>query len=347
MRAKDAKQLDFRLLLQKMGYSPVQGGIKKGGDEIWYKSPLNHSDNTASFHITKGHTAAWVFNCFSTGEKGTIIDFVIAHSGNNVHDIKTALAYLREQFPGTLFEDHSKRTGNNNIKPQTSFSFHKQNNNPININTPPLVADRQLEYLEDLPLKSGQLLHYLLHDRKIPIHLSQKYLRLVRYKNLKHGKTFYAIGLRNRAGGFEIRAGSSSYSFKSALIARDISVIKGGDSSQCLVVEGMVDALSHMVMEGDVLPPYDLIVMHSVNTYVRCSNFIKEQGYKLIHTALDNDNTGKKCTARFKEEYGLKTISHSLKFSPHKDLNKALQMGEIIQLFTDNDFVPKTQSPSL
>lgn len=335
MNSKQAKQLDFPRLLEKMGYSPAKGGIKKSGREIWYHSPLNRDDKTPSFHLTKGSQVAWIFKCFSTGAEGTIIDFVIAHEGYSASNIKKALAYLRSKFPGALLE-YNKNGGGGLSTSKSLFSFdqHEPDNDQTELKT--LAADRQLEYIEDLPLKSGTLLAYLEKERKIPPSLAQKYLRLVRYKNLKNGKNYYAIGMKNRAGGFEIRAASVTYSFKSALIARDISIVKGTlTSDNTLAFEGFIDFLSYLVMIEKDHPPCDAIVMHSVNSYSRCKEYILEKDYNTIHTFLDNDKTGIKYTDRFETDFGQKVISHSSSFAPHKDLNDVLKAGLKI------DFQPK------
>ncbi len=342
MNAKQAKELDFRVLLERMGYYPEQGGIKKGGREIWYKSPLNHNDKTASFHISKGSQIAWVFKCFSTGKGGNILKFVIAHEGYAEGDTKSALAFLREKFPGSLFE-YQRREQKPKANPQTSFSFHQQAGSCSGAGIQTLAADKELEYLEDLPLRSGTLISYLEKSRNIPARIAQKYLRLVRYKNLRNQKSYYAIGMKNRAGGFEIRAGSDSYSFKSALIARDLSVFNpNGVSNIVLVFEGMLDFLSYLVMSNLNEPPCDTVVMHSVNSFGRAVDYIRETGYETICTFLDNDLTGEKYTARFKTEFGGMAVSLSCQFHPHKDVNEALQQGGKLKSFD-----PPFQQPGL
>ena len=333
MNADKAKQLDFPLLLEKMGYHPVQGGIKKGGNEIWYHSPLNANDKSPSFHISRGSHVAWMFKCFSTGEQGSIIDFVNAHQGYSPHNIKLALAYLRSKFPGALLDYKKAKPANNSKKEQNPFSSHKQ----PPIKKQGLAADRELEFVEDLPLRSGKLLSYLEEERKIPRSLAQKYLRLVRYKNLKSGKSYYGIGMKNRAGGFEVRAGSDTYSFKSALIARDITVIDGGgQTNQVLIFEGMTDFLSFLVMQKTEIPNHDVVVLHSVNSFARCKTFILENQYQVIHTFLDNDGTGEKFTKRFQEDFGSLVTTYSYKFQPFKDLNEALKEGATLDFFGRN-----------
>ena len=347
MNTKQAKQLDFPNLLEKMGHHPVPGGVKNGGKQLWYRSPLKGgTDRTASFHLTKGNQVAWVFKCFSTGKEGTILDFVIAHEGYAPHDVASALAFLRDKFPGALFHHRQSRAGE---KPTNEdlFSFHQPTAFQGGAREhQPLAADRHLEYIEDLPLTGGRLVAYLEESRKIPAPLAQKYLRLVRYRNLDTQKSFYAIGMANRAGGFEIRAASNAYSFKSALVARDISVFRPtAPSDSVIAYEGMLDFLSHLVMMNLDEPPCDAIVMHSVNSFRRAATFIQGAGYGRIFTLLDFDEPGQRCTKQFEAEFGQKASSFSHLLRPYKDVNECLQHGMKLPQFlnrpdTDWGFLP-------
>lgn len=329
MNSKQAKQLDFPELLRKMGHHPVEGGIKQGGRQLWYRSPLSKGgDSTPSFHLTKGIHIAWVFKCFSTGKEGTILDFVMAHEGYAPNDVASALAFLREKFPGALLDYRPGRAGGNS-KTADLFSSHQPDATPGGDASKGLAADRNLEFLEDLPLTSGSLIAYLEERRKIPADLARKYLRLVRYKNLQSGKTFYAIGMKNRAGGFEVRAASDAYSFKSALVARDISVFRTEPPSRsALVYEGMMDFLSHLAMMGRDVPPCDAVVLHSVNSFRRAADYLKGEGYSHILTLLDLDETGLKCTRQFEAEFPGRAVSFSHLLHPHKDVNECWQHGK-------------------
>ncbi len=329
MNAKEAKkELSFPDLMARLGHSPIHGGIKHGGNEIWYRSPLSNESN-ASFHITKGRHIAWVFKCFSSGHGGSIIDFVIAHEGYAPNDISSALNFLSEIFPGSLLDHKTERGGGKGGR-KRPFSFHQQSApgrpNPA----------KTLQFIKDYPLKSGKILKYLHQKRKISPALAQKYLRLVLYKNMEKDKTFYAFGMKNMSssGGFEIRSASDEYTFKSALIARDISVVQARPNSGTVhVFEGMLDFLSFLAMMDRDEPFCDTIVMHSVNSYKRTADFIRSRGYRRICTFLDNDPTGFKCTKRFEDEFGGSAVSCSHHFLPYKDVNKALQEGQGLQPF--------------
>lgn len=319
MNAKDAKErLSLPDLLEKLGYYPEQGGIKRGGNEIWYKSPFNPSENTASFHVSRGAQVAWIFKCFSSGHKGSIIDFVIAHEGYGPNDIKSALAYLRRQFPGSLFEYVANPQKKRPPQPRKI---------PHNIKTSAgTKQETYLNYLQDLPLKSGKMLTYLQEERGIPNAISQKYLRLVRYHNAKVNKTYWAIGMKNRAGGFEIRSASNTYTFKSVLNERDITILPGQNTKSAFLFEGFLDALSFITIFKDT-PPGDCIIMHSVNTFEKAKTFIKEQGYTDAYLLLDNDKTGAKYVAKFEEDFDIPTPSLSHLFAPFKDVNEAHVKG--------------------
>jgi hypothetical protein len=337
VNSKQAKQLDFPELLRKMGHHPVEGGIKNGGRQLWYRSPLvaANGDRTPSLHLTKGSHVAWVFKCFSTGKEGTILDFVMAHEGYAHNDVSSALAFLREKFPGALFDYRPGRAGGKE-KPTDLFSSHQPAAAPGGDYSKGLAADRNLEFLEDLPLTSGSLITYLEGHRKIPADLARKYLRLVRYKNLQSGKTFYAIGMKNRAGGFEVRAASDAYSFKSALIARDISVFRAGPPSRsALVYEGFMDFLAHLSMLGCDVPPCDAVVLHSVNSFRRAADYLKGEGHALILTLLDLDEAGQRCAKQFEAEFPGRGISFSHLLHPFKDVNECLQHGRRLPDFLD------------
>jgi len=314
LNCDQAKEIiDLTDLMSRLGYEPT--AIKKNGKEYWYKSPFR-KENDASFH-TSYIGGKWIWNDFGDSG-GTVIDFVMRHEGYN--EQKQALRYLEDMYPGSLFEYQKRRAGRSK---QKNFSFQKQ----IQETNSNSEFENQLQYIEDLPLKSGTLLSYLENARRINTDIAQKYLRLVRYKNLKNGKSYYGLGMKNRAGGFEVRAASDEYSFKSALITRDVSVISGKCKDSVLVFEGMTDFLSLLQMMNILNPPCDAVILHSVNTYKKCSNYIKTQSYQRIYTFLDNDDSGRKCTKRFENDFGRKVVSYSSRFALYKDVNEALKAG--------------------
>ena len=125
----------------------------------------------------------------------------------------------------------------------------------------------------------------------------------------------------------EIRVASDKYSFKSALKARDITVIQGKnpDDKSVNVFEGMTDFLSFLMMMNVTNLAGDSIIMHSLSSFGRAAQHIYTQDYKTIKTYLDNNKPGQECTERFCEEFDGLVVPQSEIFSPYTDLNDALR----------------------
>ena len=133
--------------------------------------------------------------------------------------------------------------------------------------------------------------------------------------------------MENQAGGYEIRAASSQYSFKSALNARDITIIPGtaDGRSTSHVFEGMTDFLSFLILNGVEESPDDCIIMHSLSSFHRTVAHIRSQNYQVVKTYLDNDKAGQQGTERFKAEFGAMLLPQGEAFAPHHDLNDMLR----------------------
>ena len=87
----------------------------------------------------------------------------------------------------------------------------------------------------------------------------------MKYRNLNNQKEYFAFGIKNESNGYEIRVASDKYAFKSALIKKDISVIKGFKTNGVVnIFEGMTDFLSLLTMLKTDNLHGDTIIMHSV-----------------------------------------------------------------------------------
>jgi len=316
MKAAEANNIDFPDLLSRLGHQPVS--IQKGGNELWYLSPFR-TEKEASFHISKGRKYAWVWKDFGD-EGGTVIDFIMRLQGHR--DLKKVLSYLTGFYSNNVkILPSPKRVGESQSQP-TLFSSHGQE-----AELPPsFKEDRDLEFIKAHEVRNPIIYSYLSKERGIPRPLIDRYVKEVHYHNKKKGKNFFGFGMENRSGGYEIRAASDKYSFKSALTNRDISFIKGKEPSRksVNVVEGMTDFLSLLAMYNTEQLAGDTIIMHSVSSYARTADIIKGMGFETIHTFLDNDDTGRKCSQKFVDEFGDKLKNQSSIFEPYKDLNKAL-----------------------
>ena len=317
MNSKQAKQLSLPQIMSRLGYEPTE--IKKGGNEYWYKSPFRE-EKEASFH-TSFLGGKWIWNDFGD-IGGTVIDFVMRHE--NYNQVRDALQFLDKMFQPGLFEkpvSREKRGGENPQQPNL-FSFQQQASGP---QARKIFSDSELSFLKAHKIENP-FIHRYLASRGIPKELADRYLVEVKYHNHKNGRDYFAFGMVNASDGYEIRAASDAYSFKSALNGRDISFFSGtGQPSPAVqVFEGMTDFLSYLVLTQQPAPVHDCLIMHSLSSFKRTVTFIEAKGYRHIHTFLDNDKSGQVCTEKFAEAFKGRVEPQNTFFAPHKDLNTAL-----------------------
>ena len=309
MNSDQAKKLDLPEIMARLGYYPARE--TKDGLEKWYNSPFR-SEKEASFH-TSFLGGKWIWNDFGD-EGGTVIDFVMRHQ--NYSSVKDALAYLRDLYG---------RVGGRILNgAQRSFSFQQQASAAV---AAPRVG-RELELVSAKPIKNPVILSYLTETRGISKSLVLLYLKEIRYKNLKTGKTFFAFGLENLAGGYEIRAASDEFTFKSVLGDRSISLVKGFKPEHKIVnvFEGMTDFLSLLTMMKTEKLNGDCLIMNSLSSYNETLDFIKLNGYVSVNLFLDNDKSGHSTTKAFIEELGEKMVTDQAKmFLPYVDLGDMLK----------------------
>lgn len=326
MNTEQAKQLSLPELLSKLGHSPVRE--RKGGYELWYRSPFR-ADTDASFH-TSFLGGKWIWKDFGdTG--GTVIDFAMRYLQQNGQQpsIKDALAFLSDVFQPGLFSSPIVRSRPRKNTAPDLFSFQQQPDREAVEN---FSENRELEFIDARPLKHFVALKYLVEERRIPAELAQQYLALVRYRNKATGKEYFGIGMKNQSDGFEVRSASSQQNFKSALLARDITIIPGAsipgaraERSTVHIFEGMMDFLSFLVLNGVESSPDDCIIMHSLTSFDRAVAYIRSQNYQTIKTYLDNDKAGQQGTERFKAEFGATLLPQGESYASHHDLNAMLQ----------------------
>ncbi len=305
MNAKQAKKLNMLEVLSNMGFTPAY--TKKGGNEYWYRSPFR-KEKTPSFHITyKQKDNIWVWKDFGEGRGGNVLDFVMRYRNENVGQ---ALKFLRSHFSNASNQD-------------SLFPFHQPGNFSQTFNADIENETSTLELIRAVPIQNFAIEKYLEKVRKIPKTIFQKYLYEVHYWNKNKNKGFFAFGMKNESGGYEIRSASDDYVFKSALIKRDITFIQGraGGSQTVNIFEGMIDYLSLLAMWDTERLNGDSIIMHSTTTFDRTTDFVQQKGYAHIHTFLDNDATGKKYTEQFQSGFKGKIYDKSVFFGDFEDLN--------------------------
>ncbi len=170
------------------------------------------------------------------------------------------------------------------------------------------------------PLTNRHLLEYL-RGRGIDDKVARHYCREVHYRN--NGKSYYAIGFANDAGGYELR---NEY-FKGSSSPKSPTTIKGS-SYNTMLFEGFIDMLSYMSMKGSVNPVANVCVLNSVNNLRKAEEFLKTQ--RTIHCFLDNDEAGRRALAQV-EKLGVEVVDHSTLYRDFKDMNDYLKSKNQLQ----------------
>lgn len=304
MNSFEAKKLNLPEIMARLGYQPTS--TKKGGNEYWYNSPFR-PEQDASFH-TSYLGGKWIWNDFGD-EGGTVIDFIMRHE--NYHAVSDALKFLDEIY----------QKGGSKLKSKPLFSFQQQA-----FSRSEGATNKELEFISASLIQNPLILNYLTKERGIEKNIALKYLEEVKYKNLNSGKEYFAFGIKNQSGGYEIRVASDKYKFKSSLIEKDITLILGSNSKIINVFEGMTDFLSLLTMMKTDRLSGDALLMHSLSSYKRTLEVIKAKTYKSVNLFLDNNQPGRDHTTAFIRDLGEGGVeSYSNLFLPYIDINEALK----------------------
>jgi hypothetical protein len=163
-------------------------------------------------------------------------------------------------------------------------------------------------------------LEQYLISRRIPIATAKTFCKEVHYEC--QGKKYFALGLVNKSGGWELR---NKY-FKGSSSPKDLSLFTHG-RPKLAVVEGMFDLLSLVVKSPTIQDTHDLMVLNSISQADKAAPII--DNYKTIDFYLDNDSGGRTLSEKLVEEYPNST-DHSDEYKGFKDLNEWLIKGTFI-----------------
>ena len=250
--------------------------------EAWFLSPLR-SEAQASFSVCL-HKNLWYD--FGAGQGGSVIDLIMALKGYSI--------YQAAQF---LLED--------TITPTFQIPINKG------------LVDTSIKIKQIQPITRVALVHYI-SSRKIPLEIAQTYCKEVWY-GFK-GKKYFAVGLANHLGGWELR---NKY-YKNSSSPKSYSLIKHA-SHQVVVTEGIFDFLSLAVLEPEVVKESDCLILNSLS-FIKDSHVLL-RSYKEVLLYLDNDSAGKKATQILLSQYP-NALDRSSSYSNFTDLNNWLTHGK-------------------
>ncbi|TXN37831.1 DNA primase [Flagellimonas hymeniacidonis] len=255
---------------------------KTSEKEAWFLSPFR-LETQASFKVAK-KLNRWYDH--GAGKGGNVIDLICLI---NKSSVKEALKFVGQD--------------------QTSFSFQQR---------PVLINDNSngRQILHALPIRHYGLLKYLF-ERKISIATASTICKEVHY--LHKGRRYFAIGLKNDSGGWELR---NKY-YKNSSSPKDTTHIKNGNK-KLIVTEGMFDLLSILENSKTLKSEYDFLVLNSTAFLRKAIKVI--DGYNQIDLYLDNDTTGKKTTQKLIAHFN-NCLDKSIIYKGFKDMNEWLMFN--------------------
>ncbi|MDT0644533.1 toprim domain-containing protein [Zunongwangia sp. F363] len=249
---RSARNICIVKTLAKLGHYPTKTTEK----EAWFLSPLR-SETQASFSVSLIKN---LWFDYGMGKGGNIIDLIMVIK---IYSFREAINYLSDNgsdffFCPPLISESTKRSG-------------------------------KIEIIKTGAITHPALLRYL-KERCISVPVAKKYCREIWYK--LDGKKYFAIGLQNNSGGWELR---NKY-FKSSSSPKSYTQLYNC-KDRLLITEGMFDLLSLAILEPELVRYSACIILNSLAFIEPVKRLLPE--YDQVYLYLDNDPAGKKPLQNF------------------------------------------------
>lgn len=294
LSCESARNVCIVSTLAKLGHFPT----KEAEKEAWFLSPFR-SEAQASFKVSK-KLNRWYDHGDGTG--GNVIDLVCRI---NKCTVKEALKIIHRD--------------------QTSFSFHKQ---PIFGKEAANESEHGIAVTKVKILTHYALKKYL-KSRNISTMTAKRWVKEVQYEF--KGKMYFAIGLKNDSGGWELR---NKY-IKNSSSPKDSTHLRNGHE-KLIITEGMFDLLSLLEGIEKLEEEHDFLVLNSTAFLQKAMKAM--EGYSSIELYLDNDINGKQTTQNLMA-HARNCIDKSPLYIDFKDINewlmdnKRITSGRDFQMF--------------
>ncbi|ORL43480.1 toprim domain-containing protein, partial [Zunongwangia atlantica] len=163
-------------------------------------------------------------------------------------------------------------------------------------------------------LSNLQLLHYA-KKRGIPRELIIEMTSEVHFE--LYGKRYYAIGLQNRRGGYELR----NAFYKASSSPKSYSYFQQ-DGNGLIITEGLFDYLSLALLDPELFFTHDHIILNSLSFIQEIIKHFDAYPDSIL-LFLDNDPAGDRMTSYLLEHFA-QAIDLRYRFYPYKDFNEKL-----------------------
>ncbi|MEP5106682.1 MAG: toprim domain-containing protein, partial [Ekhidna sp.] len=281
MNCEQLNNMDPELLLSELGCNPVH----KNGAELLYTAPYRE-DNQPSLSVNK---VKKVWMDHGTGEGGTMVDLV--------------MRIMNESSVQSMLQ----RVKSYRIIPTVSSKMK-----PVYSTSP------AYEILSVTHVKSRHLSQYL-NKRGISLKKVNDLIHEIHYQN--NNGTFYALGFKNRSGGYELR--NALMKKPICLGNKDISIIHQGGLGVA-IFEGFFDYFSYLELYPNK-PDTTHIILNSVAMTDRAIVFLREQDFaEKIEMFLDHDSAGRRASEKLIKAFGDRVVDQSENYRLSKDLNDHL-----------------------
>ncbi|MCZ2845697.1 MAG: toprim domain-containing protein, partial [Candidatus Bathyarchaeota archaeon] len=221
---------------------------------------------------------------FGIGKGGNVIDLACLILNCSVAE---ALAYLSDGIPVS--------------------------NSSLNSKIKSRVIEPANKVLKILPIEHKMLKKYL-QTRNIPVEVAKIYCKEIWY-TLK-GKRYFALGLQNHLGGWELR----NLYFKTSTPPKSYSYLNR-ENDHIIVLEGMFDLLSLAIINPEEVENADLLILNSLSFLPEVHEILSQ--YSTVTLYLDRDSSGIKATEKIVIAFP-HCKDGSWLYEGYKDLNEKL-----------------------
>jgi len=291
MNIDQAKEIPIAEILSRLGIEPH----KTSNGKLLYLSPVRH-EKTPSFYVYLKENR---WHDFGDGRGGDPVDF--------------AQAYLKFTREADTVSDALRWIKNMGMGP---YEFAPVYEEPVVEDEPSLVL-KKAGLIQHIGL-----IHYL-EKRGIPLKLAHQHLKQIHVRNKRTGKSFFALGIDNEEGGYELR----NPFFKGSLGPKAITFIRGQQPKPegLHLFEGVFDYLSAVAQTKGSGFKGDTIILNSLSCLKQIVPYVQDYGYRIAYSWMDNDPAGKQATASlgefFKTQADLTHKRMNRIYAPHKDVS--------------------------